>query len=73
MPALRGSVDLTLYAVLWRPAAPDPDDDFVLECAFNAGACLVSHNRRHLAGPSLHLGIEWLPPGEFLPRLSSSE
>ena len=29
-----------------RPMSPDPDDDFVIECAYNAGALLVTHNTR---------------------------
>ena len=27
-----------------RPLSPDPDDDFVIECAFNASAIIVTHN-----------------------------
>jgi len=31
-----------------RPMSPDPDDDFVIECAYNASALLVTHNTRDL-------------------------
>lgn len=30
----------------WRPISPDPDDDFVIECAVNAGAIIVTYNTK---------------------------
>ena len=56
-----------------RPSSPDPDDDFVLECAFNAGACLVSANERDLREPAKTFKVEFLLPPEFLARLDQQE
>ena len=62
-------------AIRWRlrPASPDPDDDFVLEAAFNARAdVLVTANQRDLATPATALGIRSLAPGMLLYELRSS-
>lgn len=74
--ALQALLDRADYVPIFfrvRPASPDPDDDFVLECAFNAGALLVSENRKDLADPALHLGVEWVLPRDFLSRIDSQE
>ena len=50
---------------LWRPFLKDPDDDFILELAFAAGArYIVTHNTRDFAG-SDQLGIQAMTPGDF--------
>jgi len=50
---------------LWRPFLRDPDDDFILELAFAAGArYIVTHNTRDFAG-SDQLGILPITPGDF--------
>ena len=56
-----------------RPASPDPDDDFVLECAFNAHAILVSANAKDLEAPCAALHIDYCSPTVFLPRLHTQE
>ena len=53
-----------------RPVSPDPDDDLVLEAAFNAGAhLLVTNNPRDFerAGPAL--GIRSIAPHVLLSEL----
>lgn len=51
---------------LWRPFLSDPDDDFVLELAFAANCrYLVTHNVADFRG-SEQLGIQVVPPREFL-------
>ncbi|GDX81739.1 hypothetical protein LBMAG42_35500 [Deltaproteobacteria bacterium] len=54
--------------VTLRPASPDPDDDFVLECVFNAHATLVSCNAMDLEAPCAALCIDSGSPGGFLAR-----
>ncbi len=74
--AVQALLDRSEYVPIFfrvRPASPDPDDDFVLECAFNSGAVLVSRDRRDLAAPAASLQVEWLLPESFLDRLSLTE
>jgi predicted nucleic acid-binding protein len=54
---------------LWRPISPDPGDDFVIDCAMNAKAWVVTYNVRDFALARLDLGLSILAPAEFLARL----
>lgn len=49
-----------------RPMSPDPDDDFVIECAMNGQAVLVTQNLRDLRVAQDALGIPVLTPSQFL-------
>ncbi len=50
----------------WRPALPDPDDDFILELAVAADCrYIVTHNVRDFRG-SEKWGIVAITPSEFL-------
>ena len=50
----------------WRPALPDPDDDFILELAVAAGCrYIVTHNVRDFSG-SEKWGILAITPYDFL-------
>ncbi len=50
----------------WRPALPDPDDDFILELAVAAGCrYIVTHNIRDFRG-SRKWGIVTVTPSDFL-------
>jgi putative PIN family toxin of toxin-antitoxin system len=51
---------------LWRPFLPDADDDLILELAFAAGCpYIITHNVKDFHG-SEQLGINAVPPGDFL-------
>jgi predicted nucleic acid-binding protein len=52
-----------------RPLSPDADDDRIIECAWSAGAPLVTLNRRDLAIAEQVLGIPVISPTEFLKRM----
>ena len=54
---------------LWRPVAPDPDDDMVVECAVNGRAeVIVTFNTRDLQPAYDRFGILVLTPAAFLRR-----
>jgi len=58
---------------LWRPFLSDPDDDFVLELAFAANCrYLVTHNVVDFRG-SEQLGIQVVPPREFLKLIRATK
>lgn len=51
---------------LWRPISPDPGDDFIIDCAMNGRAWVVSYNIREFLLARVGLGLTMLPPIEFL-------
>jgi predicted nucleic acid-binding protein len=54
---------------LWRPVAPDPDDDMVIECAVNGGAeVIVTFNTCDVQPAHDRFGILVLIPAAFLTR-----
>jgi len=67
--ALLNRAAYTPIAKLVRPLSQDPDDDFVIECAFNADAAIVTRKIRDLEIAQLILNIEVLSPEAFLVRL----
>lgn len=52
-----------------RPMSPDPDDDFVIECAFNAEALIVTRNLRDLRVAEQVLRIPVVDVETFLTQL----
>lgn len=51
---------------LWRPALPDPNDDFILELAVAAGCrYIVTHNLRDFRGTE-RWGVTAVSPSHFL-------
>jgi putative PIN family toxin of toxin-antitoxin system len=54
---------------LWRPIAPDPDDDFLIELAVAAQAdFLITYNQRDLQ-PADRFGIQVVSPKQFLQQV----
>lgn len=74
--ALQALLDRSEYVPIYfrvRPASPDSDDDFLLECAFNGDASLVSRNDKDLRAPCHTLKIEYLNPADLMIRLRTKE
>lgn len=50
----------------WRPFLPDPNDDFVFECALASGAShIITHNLADFCGVEA-LGVSVVTPKNFL-------
>jgi hypothetical protein len=81
LPSL--SIDLLKYRLFtfsaspiyfsWRPASPDPGDDFVIDCAMNAGSIVVTSNVRDFRSAKDSLGLQVMTPVEFVKILASGE
>lgn len=55
---------------LWRPFLHDPQDDMVLETAFNAGTgIIVTYNLKDFKGVEKYFNIRVMTPKEFYPLL----
>ena len=57
LPALLNRAEFVPIPYRLRPLSPDPDDDFLIECAFHANAVIVSANLRDLLMPSRSVGV----------------
>ncbi len=56
----------------WRPQLTDPNDEFVLEVAVNAGPVpLVTHNTRDFAIATQRFNLLVLTPSQFLRKFMS--
>jgi putative PIN family toxin of toxin-antitoxin system len=75
-PVLEKLLDVAQYTNIyfsWRPASPDPGDDFVIDCAMNAGSIVVTSNVRDFRSAKESLGLQVLTPVEFVKILASGE
>ncbi|MCO5193054.1 MAG: PIN domain-containing protein [Anaerolineae bacterium] len=54
----------------WRPSSPDPADEFVIDCAMNARAWIVTYNERDFTLAQFELGLMVLSPQAFLTELA---
>ena len=50
----------------WRPSSPDPGDEFLIDCAMNANALLVTSNVRDFRHAQQLLGLNVFTPKRFL-------
>lgn len=69
LQALLGRVEFVPVVSRVRPLSPDPDDDFIIECAFNARASIVTHNFKDFQVAQEILRIPVLAPADFLAEL----
>ncbi len=65
LKALLGRVEWVPIYTRVRPLSPDPDDDFVIECAYNSRAVIVTSNLKDLQVAESHLGIPVKTPAQF--------
>jgi predicted nucleic acid-binding protein len=70
---LLGVAQYTNIYFSWRPASPDPGDDFIIDCAMNAGSIVVTSNIRDFRSAKDSLGLQVLTPVEFVKLLASGE
>lgn len=54
----------------WRPVSPDPADEHVIDCAMNAGAMVVTSNRKDFRLAQRTLGLRVLTAAEFVAELA---
>jgi len=69
LPALQALLDRVEFVPVLtpvRPLSPDPDDDRIIECAYNGHAVLVTRNLKDLAIAEAVLGVPVLTPEQFL-------
>lgn len=69
LPALLRRAEYVPIYVRVRPMSPDPDDDFVIECAVNARAVVVTHNSKDLRIAEASLGVPVFSTATFLATL----
>jgi predicted nucleic acid-binding protein len=69
LQALLARVEFVPVLFSVRPMSPDPDDDLVVDCAFNARAAIVTRNAKDFRGFEAALGIVVLSPEEFCDHL----
>jgi predicted nucleic acid-binding protein len=68
---LLSEATLTAIYFTWRPSSPDPGDDFVVDCAMNANATLVTLNLRDFRHAKKELGLQVITPLELLKQLAN--
>ena len=71
LQALLSRAEFVAVVFSVRPMSPDPDDDFVIDCAFNGDASIVTNNTKDFVGVEEALKVEVLKPDQFLHRLRS--
>ena len=55
----------------WRPSSRDPDDEFLIDCAMNGHAWLITRNIRDFTIAQLELSLVVLTPDQFIIELSN--
>jgi predicted nucleic acid-binding protein len=72
-PALRTLLDVATPVQIhftWRPSSPDFGDDMVIDCALNANALIVTHNKRDFRQAQRALGLQVLTAKELVDLLA---
>ena len=64
------SAELITVYYRWRPSSPDPGDEFVIDCAMNANAPLVTSNLKDFRLAQQTLGLRVLTPKQLLALLA---
>jgi predicted nucleic acid-binding protein len=70
LATLLTSAELVTVYYRWRPSSPDPGDEFVIDCAMNANAALVTLNLKDFRLAQQTLGLQVLTPKQLLALLA---
>jgi len=73
LQALLNRVEFIAILTRVRPMSPDPDDDLVIECAYNGHADIVTRNTKDLGLAEAALGVRVLTPEQFLELREENE
>lgn len=71
LKGLLGQAEFVTIYFSWRPSSPDPGDEHLIDCAMNAGAPVVTSNKRDLAQAQKALGLKVMTPAEFVAAMIS--
>ena len=63
---LLAQAEMTEIYYSWRPSSPDPGDEFVIDCAMNANALLITENKKDFRMAEQNLGLTVLSPSQFV-------
>ena len=66
MQALLDRAEFVPITFSYRPQSPDRDDDFVIDCAVNASAAIVTSNVRDFRGAAERLGFDLMTPAALV-------
>jgi predicted nucleic acid-binding protein len=75
-PILSTLLDAAVFVHInftWRPASSDPGDDFVIDCALNANAMIVTQNKRDFRLARRELGLQVMSADDFVALLIESD
>ncbi|MCB0108413.1 MAG: putative toxin-antitoxin system toxin component, PIN family [Caldilineaceae bacterium] len=70
LATLLTSAEFVTVYYRWRPSSPDPGDEFVIDCAMNANAALVTSNLKDFRLAQRTLGLQVLTPKQLLALLA---
>lgn len=71
LAALLSFAEETRIYYSWRPTSPDAADDLVIDCAMNAGAIIVTANKKDFRTAEQNLGAVVMSPVEFVTLLAN--
>lgn len=71
MGDLLEKANFVLIHFSYRPASPDPGDDFVIDCAMNADATVITSNVKDFKRAEQYLGLRLLKPAELIALLAN--
>ena len=69
--ALLANASFVTVYYSWRPIGPDPGDEFVIDCAMNAGSIVVTGNVKHFKLAQETLGLNVCTPLELVALLAN--
>jgi len=68
--ALLSKAEFTVVYFSWRPSSPDPADEHLIDCAMNAGAVIVTSNKKDFKNAQSSLGLSVMEPLDFIMQLT---